>query len=33
VLDLHPDAEFVGVDESAGMLAAASADIPPPTCA
>jgi tRNA (cmo5U34)-methyltransferase len=27
VLDLHPDAEFVGIDESAGMLAAASAYI------
>jgi tRNA (cmo5U34)-methyltransferase len=28
VLDLHPKAELVGIDESAGMLAAASADIP-----
>ena len=28
MLDLHPDAELVGIDESAGMLAAASADIP-----
>jgi tRNA (cmo5U34)-methyltransferase len=28
VLDLHPEAELVGIDESAGMLAAASADIP-----
>jgi tRNA (cmo5U34)-methyltransferase len=27
VLDLHPDAELVGIDESAEMLAAASADV------
>ncbi len=26
VLDLHPEAELVGIDESADMLAAASAD-------
>jgi tRNA (cmo5U34)-methyltransferase len=28
VLDLHPEAELVGIDESVGMLAAASADVP-----
>jgi tRNA (cmo5U34)-methyltransferase len=28
VLDLHPEAELVGIDESAGMLAVASADLP-----
>jgi tRNA (cmo5U34)-methyltransferase len=28
VLALHPEAQLVGIDESAGMLAAASADIP-----
>lgn len=27
VLDLHPEAELVGIDESAGMLAVASADL------
>ena len=27
VLDLHPQAELVGIDESAGMLAVASADL------
>ena len=27
VLDLHPEAELVGIDESADMLAAASADV------
>jgi len=27
VLDLHPDAELVGIDESAEMLAAACADV------
>ena len=27
VLDLHPEAELVGIDESAEMLAAASADV------
>jgi tRNA (cmo5U34)-methyltransferase len=28
VLDLHPEAELFGIDESAGMLAVASAEIP-----
>jgi tRNA (cmo5U34)-methyltransferase len=28
VLDLHPEAGLVGIDESAEMLAAASADVP-----
>ena len=33
VLDLHPAAELVGIDESAEMLAAASADVAAVICA
>jgi glutathione synthetase-like protein len=31
-LDLHPEAELVGIDESARMLAAASGDVAAPWC-
>jgi tRNA (cmo5U34)-methyltransferase len=33
VLDFHPEAELVGIDESAEMLAVASIKSPPPICA
>jgi trans-aconitate methyltransferase len=33
VLELHPEAEPVGIDESAEMLAAASADVATADCA